>query len=70
MNCKPCGIINVNGYFDSLLTFFNVAVTEGFMKQEHKNMLLNDVSPEGILEQLYNYKAPVIEKWAGAKPRI
>ena len=70
LNCKPCGIINVNGYFDSLLTFFNVAVTEGFMKQEHKNMLLNDVSPEGILEQLYNYKAPVIEKWAGAKPRI
>jgi len=69
LSCKPCGIINVNGYFDSLLSFFNVAVKEGFMKQEHKDMLLNDVSPEGILDKLYNYKAPVIEKWVGVKPR-
>jgi uncharacterized protein (TIGR00730 family) len=60
---KPCGIINVNGYFNALLSFFDCAVTEGFMKQEHRDMLLVEKTPEEILDKIYAYKAPSVEKW-------
>lgn len=67
LSSKPCGIINVNGYFDLLLSFFNKVVDEGFMKQEHRNMLLEDVSPEGLLNKFSDYNAPVVEKWVGVR---
>ena len=66
---KPCGIINVNGYFDKLLSFFDDAVVEGFMKQEHRDMLLTDESPKALLDKLYAYQVPSIEKWVGIKTR-
>ena len=69
LNTKPCGIINVNRYFDTLLSFFDGAVAEGFMKQEHRDMLLVEESPKALLEKFYSYKVPSIEKWVGIKTR-
>ncbi len=66
---KPCGIINVNKYFDTLLSFLDGAVAEGFMKQEHRDMLLVEESPEELLDKLYTYKVPSLEKWVGVKTR-
>jgi len=63
LSSKPCGIINVGGYFNSLLSFFDVAVKEGFVKQEHRDMLLEDISPEGILNKINDYNVPSVEKW-------
>lgn len=60
---KPCGIINVNGYYDLLLSFFDKSVRAGFMKRVHREMLLEDTSPEGLLEKLNSYSAPSIDKW-------
>ncbi|WP_225073794.1 TIGR00730 family Rossman fold protein [Desulfuromonas sp. CSMB_57] len=63
LSSKPCGIINVSGYFNSLLSFFDFAVKEGFIKQEHRDMLLEDISPEGILNKINDYNVPSVEKW-------
>ena len=60
---KPCGLINVNKYFNTLLSFFDDAVSEGFMKKEHRDMLLVEESPKELLDKLYTYKAASIEKW-------
>jgi uncharacterized protein (TIGR00730 family) len=65
LNKKPCGIININKYFNPLLTFFNNAVTEGFIKQEHRDMLLVEESPEILINKFHNYIAPSVEKWIG-----
>ena len=67
LNNKPCGIINVNGYFDKLLSFFDDAVTEGFIRQEHRDMLLTDESPKALLDKLCAYEAPSVGKWVGIK---
>ena len=69
LNGKPCGLINVNGYFDALLSFFDSAVTEGFVKQEHRDMLLVGTTPEDILVKIYDYEAPTNDKWVGVKTR-
>ena len=60
---KPCGLINVQGYFDSLLSFFDNAVTKGFMKMEHRQMILAAYDPVDLLSQMTTYTAPVVEKW-------
>ena len=60
---KPCGLINVDGYFDLLLSFLDNAVSKGFMKLEHRQMLLVSDDPKKLLEQFESYNAPKIEKW-------
>jgi uncharacterized protein (TIGR00730 family) len=66
---KPCGVINVDGYFDPFFSFLDNAVSRGFMKPEHRKMLLVSNEPEGLINQMASYKAPVIEKWVGVKTR-
>lgn len=40
---KPCGFLNVNGYYDTLFRFFDQMVAEGFLKPQHReNLLVND----------------------------
>lgn len=67
---KPCGLINVAGYFDHLLRFLDHAVAQGLMKRAHRDMLLTAEAPEELLIRMETYRAPVEEKWVGVKPRI
>ena len=66
---KPCGLINVSGYFDPLLAFLESAVTEGFMQREHCEMLLVSDQAEDLLDRFNSYCAPNIEKWVDIGPR-
>jgi len=61
---KPCGVLNVNGYFDSLLAFFEHACAEGFLKSANREMLLADETAAGLLQQFERYAAPAVDKWA------
>jgi uncharacterized protein (TIGR00730 family) len=60
---KPCGLINVGGYFDSLLKFLDNAVSRGFIKREHLDMLLVSDDPEDMLGTMGAYRAPEVGKW-------
>lgn len=65
---KPCGLLNVDGYFDLLLAYLDQAVQKGFMKPEHRDMLLVADGPEALLRDFGSYRAPRVEKWVGARP--
>jgi uncharacterized protein (TIGR00730 family) len=60
---KPCGLINISGYFDKMLEFLDHAVSEKFMKKEHREIILVDESPELLFEKLKNYKPKKVQKW-------
>ncbi len=60
---KPCGVLNVDGYFNDLLRYLDHAVAEGFLRSENRQMLLCDDSPQGLLQQFRDYNAPSTEKW-------
>ena len=60
---KPCGIVNVCGYFDALLAYLEHAESEGFLRPQHRAMLLCDATPEGLIRQFGKYAAPRVEKW-------
>ena len=65
LNSKPCGLINVSGYFDKLLFFLDHAVSEGFMKREHREMLMVSDDPNTLINRFKGYQAPDVEKWVG-----
>ncbi len=60
---KPCAILNIEGYFDGLLNFLAHAVTQGFIKTSHAQMLIKETLPEKLLSVMNNYQAPRVEKW-------
>lgn len=59
----PCGLLNVNGYFDSLLAFLDHSVQEAFVRDAHRGMLLVDDTPQSLLDRFAAYRAPVVAKW-------
>ena len=60
---KPCGLLNICGYYDSILAFLNNAVAQQFVRQEHRDMLLVDVDPESLITRFINYEVTHIDKW-------
>lgn len=60
---KPCGLLNVEGYYDGLLSFLNHAVAEGFIRTEYRSVVLTDSEVDGLLEKISKYEAPHLKKW-------
>lgn len=60
---KPCGLLNVTGFFDSLLALFDHAVAEGFLRLQHRALIVVEKDPERLLDALAAWEPPAIEKW-------
>lgn len=52
LQSKPCGLLNVEGYFDPLLEFLDHAVLEGFLDRENREILLVESEPARLLSRL------------------
>ena len=60
---KPCGLLNAGGYFDGLLTFAGHAVAEGFVRPDHREMIVVAGEAEEMVDRLGRYRPPTAEKW-------
>jgi len=63
MHAKPCGLLNVRGYFDRLLDFLDHSVSERFVAEMHRGMVLSERDPSALLERMLAYRPPEVEKW-------
>jgi predicted Rossmann-fold nucleotide-binding protein len=70
LHVKPCGLLNVHGYFDSLIRFVDHAVQERFIEPANRGLLLVDDSPEALLDRLAAWQPPPVDKVAWATQRI
>ncbi len=59
---KPCGILNIAGFYDQLLKFLDRLVMDQFIAPEHRSMLMVGESPQSLLEQFSSYDPPKIDK--------
>lgn len=66
---KPVGVLNVGGYFDPLLEFFDRSVECGFIRKEARAIVVVGATPDELLEKLEKYVAPtsLIESLAKEK---
>jgi uncharacterized protein (TIGR00730 family) len=60
---KPCGLLDVDGYYAPLQALFAQAEGEGFLQPEHRRMVCIDRDAEGLLAQMAAYQPPDVEKW-------
>jgi uncharacterized protein (TIGR00730 family) len=62
---KPCGLLNVEGYYDSLIGFLDHVLAEQFVKKYHHAMLIVETNPDALLDRYVNYQPPTIKHWFG-----
>jgi uncharacterized protein (TIGR00730 family) len=60
---KPIALLNVGGYFDGLLGCIDSAVAEGFIRPEHRKLLMSGVEPDALIDALARYEAVALPKW-------
>jgi uncharacterized protein (TIGR00730 family) len=66
MHDKPCGLLNVAGYFDPLLEFLDRAVSEKFVREVHRKMVIVESDPAELLARFELYEPPRVVKWINA----
>ena len=60
---KPCGLLEVAGYFEHLIALLDHAVGERFLREEHRALLMVERSPAALIDRLAEHRPPRIEKW-------
>jgi uncharacterized protein (TIGR00730 family) len=52
---KPCGLLNVAGYYDSLINFMNHAAEQDFIKPKHRALMIVESDPEKLLDRFDSF---------------
>ena len=60
---KPCGILNVENYFTPLLKMFDHSMAEGFLRDTHRDLVIEATKPEILLDLFDNYQPQSVAKW-------
>jgi uncharacterized protein (TIGR00730 family) len=60
---KPVALLNIDHFYDALLTFVQTMVDKGFLKEINRTMLLVSHDINDLLDKMDNYVAPAVGKW-------
>ncbi len=63
---KPCGLLNIDGYYDALIKFLNQACQEEFIRPHHLGLLQIENSPEPLIKKFLNYQPEQQKQWVHA----
>ncbi|MBF8731127.1 MULTISPECIES: TIGR00730 family Rossman fold protein [Pseudomonas] len=67
-HAKPLGLLDVNGFYEKLGGFLDHIVEEGFVRPQHRAMLLLGKQPDELLDAMEEFVPPVLPKWVDKKP--
>ena len=60
---KPLGLLNINGYYDSLLQFFDHALAEAFLSPEIRSLVTTGNDPQALLNAMMEKEPLLYDKW-------
>jgi uncharacterized protein (TIGR00730 family) len=66
---KPCGLLNVAGFYDTLLALFDHATAEGFVSRNHRALVIEDTDPARLLDRFAAFTPSITSKWIGPDER-
>jgi uncharacterized protein (TIGR00730 family) len=69
IHAKPCGLLNVEGYFDSLIAMLDRAVQEGFIHVKNRALVIEEREPGAIIDVLERWETVPAEKWIVGEER-
>ena len=62
LHAKPCGLLNVGGYYDRLTAFLDHAVEEQFVRASHHELILVQEDADALLDAFEQYRSPRADK--------
>jgi len=62
---KPCGLLNIDGYYNGLISFLENSFEQKFVNELCRPMLMKAQEPVALLDQFAAYRAPKVRKWMG-----
>ncbi len=66
---KPCGLLDTgSGFFQHLRAFFDDAVEAGFVRADHRAMVLEDTDPTSLLHRMSAWTPTTTPKWINETP--
>ena len=63
LSAKPCGFLNVAGYYDQLLAFLDHVAASGFLKPAWRAAILDGNDPGALLDRFAGWQPPAASKW-------
>lgn len=69
VHVKPCGIVNVNGFFDPLLAQIAQAAEQRFLRHDHRNLVIVEQDPDRLIDRLGSWVPVVVDKWLDRSER-
>lgn len=63
LHSKPCGLLNVNGYYDPLLVFLDTIVDRGLLSANNRALFLTDSDPGTLMHRMTDHRHAVTAKW-------
>ena len=63
---KPIGLLNINGFYDDLISMLEIMVSKGFLKLDNLELLIVDNNIDRLLEKMRNFKPQDVPKWLKA----
>ncbi len=60
---KPLALLNIGGYYNPLLAFFDNALAEGFLNSTLRSLILEATTPEILLDGMISYKPEKLARW-------
>ncbi|MBP0598007.1 TIGR00730 family Rossman fold protein [Herbaspirillum sp. LeCh32-8] len=60
---KACGVLNVRGFYEPMRAMLALATEQGFMKPEHRDMIVAADTPGPLLDAIESWTAPTVTKW-------
>jgi hypothetical protein len=69
VHVKPCGILNVNGFFDPLLAQIAQAAEQRFLRPDHRGLVIVEQDPDRLIDRLGSWVPVVVDKWLDRSER-
>jgi uncharacterized protein (TIGR00730 family) len=69
VHAKPCGALNVNGFFDPLLALLARAAEQRFLIPEHRDLVIVEADPAMMIDRLRSWVPVTVDKWLDRSER-
>lgn len=63
LHAKPVALLNINGFYNPLLNMVETMVSNGFLKDTHRDTLIIDNNPETLLQKMQHFQPQTTPKW-------
>jgi predicted Rossmann-fold nucleotide-binding protein len=64
---KPCGLLNINHFFDPLLALFKHMTKEQFLNEKYLSIAMSDSNPSRLLDQFYAFEPSKVKTYITSK---